>query len=290
MRIEQRTLEDVTVLEISGVMTEEEHRTDILETTHRLMSAGRHEVVIDLEKVYFINSTGIGALVQVHTLVSKQGGRLWFSRPTHKIKDLFALTHLLSVFEFAKPEDLIGGRAAGRLVVACPICTPPIWLTLIPNDYQSCGSCRIQLMLSRTSIGNQDEGEIECTTVRIPTYDNEYVKLVVTDEQVIWVEGRLDLFAAEAVQDLWRLVPRPRRTIFAVPSARLTPAGLQPLLEICAVSNDSERSTIVLIGVLESLHVVPRHPSVHIDWRAARRALGTATDPPSGIRLRVRRA
>jgi hypothetical protein len=85
-------------------------------------------------------------------------------------------------------------------------------------------------------------------------------------------------------------VPRPRRIIFAVPYAGMTPAGLQPLIDICAASNDTDRSTIVITGVIESPDNLPRHLCVHTDWQAARRALGAATEPPSSIRLRVRRA
>ena len=165
-----------------------------------------------------------------------------------KSSGLFAITHLFRILEFANPEDVVGTRAADRRVVACPICEPPTWIPIGPDEYQTCASCRTQLMVFPPSI---EEGEIACGTVRIPTYDNEYVKLVVT-EQVIWVDGRLDLFASEVVQDVWRLVPRPRRTIFAVPYAGLTPAGLQPLIDICAASNDADRSTIVITDVIES--------------------------------------
>lgn len=289
-RIEQRTLEDVTVLEISGDMTEHEHEEDLLRTANGLIAAGRFKVVVNLKKVDYVNSTGVGALVKAFTQVSKQGGKLWLCDPSKRIADILNLTRLNTVFEFATPEDVVGVRAAGRLVVACPTCQPPTWIPLGPDEYQSCGSCRMQLRLFLPSILNEEEGEIACRSVRIPTYDNEYVRLVVDDEQVIWVDGRLDLFASEAVQDIWALVPRPRRIIFAVPHTGLTPAGLQPLIDICTASNDTDRSTIVITGVIESLDNVPRHPSVHRDWKEARRTLGAATQPPSSIRLRVRRA
>jgi anti-sigma B factor antagonist len=283
-------MNDVMVLQISGDIVEEElWARDLLRTAREVMGAGYYKLVLDLERVDFLSSTGLGALVQVKSFVSKQGGRLWLCAPSAKVRHVFTLTHLTKVFEFAQPEDVVGIQVNGQLAVACPSCTQPTsWIDVIANKPLSCRSCGIELTLSASSIATAQK-EIDCETLRIPTYENEHVKLVIAGEQVIAVEGRLDLFASEAVVDIWRLVPRPRRIIFAVPYVGMTSAGLQPLIELCAVSNHADRSAIVVTGAIESPDSLPRHPSVHTDWQAARASLGAAAALPPKIRLRTRR-
>jgi hypothetical protein len=102
-------------------------------------------------------------------------------------------TQLITVFEFANPEDVVGVRANDRLAVSCPIC-PEKWITLASGGYTSCPTCNVQLAISSPpSLSAQGEGYIDCGIMQIPTYKNEYVKLVLRDEQLVWVSGRLDL-------------------------------------------------------------------------------------------------
>jgi anti-sigma B factor antagonist len=59
----------------------------------------RVNLVIDMEKVHFINSSGLGALISCLRDVRLSGGRLTLCRLTPYIEEIFALTNLVRVFD-----------------------------------------------------------------------------------------------------------------------------------------------------------------------------------------------
>src|SRR5262249_9712684 len=68
-------------------------------------------------------------------------------------------------------------------------------------------------------------------SIRIPTYDNEYIYVDMTSLRRIAVVGRLDLFAADVLQQAWITVPPPRHmTIDLQRTTELSDRGLETLL------------------------------------------------------------
>ena len=70
------------------------------ETLDTLKNEGKKEVVVDLSRTDFIDSSGIGALIGGHTSLRKAGGAIRLSAMQSRIKSVFLMTKLLgSVFE-----------------------------------------------------------------------------------------------------------------------------------------------------------------------------------------------
>ncbi len=67
--------------------------------TIALVSAGHHRVVLDLEAVDFLDSTGLGVLIGVLRRVGAVGGELRVVCSTPRIVDLFTVTGLDRVFD-----------------------------------------------------------------------------------------------------------------------------------------------------------------------------------------------
>jgi anti-sigma B factor antagonist len=292
MVIEERILHDVTVLDLKGKMTLGEGDEMLKEKVNSIIASGRRKLVLNLAAVPYIDSSGLGEIVRAFTLVSRQGGKMWLSYPTKRISDLLAITKLERVFEIADPEELIGALSDERLVAWCPICTPATLIPLRPGpEYQVCGKCGVQLKLSSwPEVPPDSEIKVDCAILRVATYDNEYVRVEISDFQTLSVENRLDLFASEVAEQIWRLLPSPRRVVFIVDQSRFTNAGLKPLLDRCAVSDDQERAAVVITGVTdETRDALPQHPAVHETLDSARATLRLSGDSLPRFRIRVRR-
>jgi anti-sigma B factor antagonist len=70
-----------------------------LQSTVRGLIPGSKRVVLDLKDVHYIDSSGIGALVSVHLAAGKAQSALELTNLQPRIRDLFELTRLMTVFE-----------------------------------------------------------------------------------------------------------------------------------------------------------------------------------------------
>ncbi|MGE3277592.1 MAG: STAS domain-containing protein [Vicinamibacterales bacterium] len=105
MEIAERTVGDVTVLDLNGKMTLGEGDELLKDKINSLLANGRKKLVLNLEGVPYIDSAGLGEIVRTYTTVSRQGGSLKLLNLTKRIEDLLAITKLLTVFETFDTED-----------------------------------------------------------------------------------------------------------------------------------------------------------------------------------------
>jgi anti-sigma B factor antagonist len=70
-----------------------------LQSVLRALIPNSKRVVLDLKDVHHIDSSGIGALVSVHLAASKAQSALELTNLQPRIRDLFELTRLMTVFE-----------------------------------------------------------------------------------------------------------------------------------------------------------------------------------------------
>lgn len=105
MKIETRTVNGVTILDVSGKITLAEGSADIRKSVKALLDAGRTDILLNLGDVKYIDSSGIGELVSSFTTVTNKGGKLKLLNLTLKLRELLAITKLLTVFESFDNED-----------------------------------------------------------------------------------------------------------------------------------------------------------------------------------------
>ena len=99
MEIVERTVNDVTVLDLKGKMTLGEGDELLKDKINSLVLQGRKKLVLNLEAVPYIDSAGLGEIVRTYTTVSRQGGKLKLLNLTKRIEDLLSITKLLTVFD-----------------------------------------------------------------------------------------------------------------------------------------------------------------------------------------------
>lgn len=108
MQIEERVVQNVTVLDLKGKMTLGEGDELLKDKINSLLQQDRKQIVLNLEAVPYIDSAGLGEIVRTYTTVSRQGGKLKLVNLTKRITDLLSITKLLTVFETfdSEPEAI----------------------------------------------------------------------------------------------------------------------------------------------------------------------------------------
>jgi anti-sigma B factor antagonist len=99
MEIAERTVSEVTVLDLKGKMTLGEGDELLKDKINSMLASGKKKLVLNLEGVPYIDSAGLGEIVRTYTTVSRQGGSLKLLNLTKRIEDLLSITKLLTVFE-----------------------------------------------------------------------------------------------------------------------------------------------------------------------------------------------
>ena len=114
MEIGEHQVESVTVLALKGRITVGEV-TPVREKITQLLAAGRNQIVLDLENVDYIDSTGLGNLVISYTQVKKTGGALKLLHLNKRNVELLALTRLHTIFEvFGEETEAVNSFFPGR--------------------------------------------------------------------------------------------------------------------------------------------------------------------------------
>jgi anti-anti-sigma factor len=106
MTITKRVKSDVVIFDVDG----EIKRTDITDTTlHDLVKAvleeGRRFILLNFEKVGFIDSFGVGEILASYISTHNLGGQLKLARISKKLFLIFQVTMLTKVLEIFEDED-----------------------------------------------------------------------------------------------------------------------------------------------------------------------------------------
>jgi len=104
MMIEMRTIGDVRILDCKGKIELGEATMVLRNTVRDILQRGAKRIILNLSDVNYIDSSGVGELVNTYTTVVNSGGQLKLLNLTKKIRELLAITKLLTVFDVSDNE------------------------------------------------------------------------------------------------------------------------------------------------------------------------------------------
>ena len=104
MKIATRDVGDVKVLDIAGKITLGEDTAGLRNEVRNLISSGHKKILLNLNDVNYIDSSGLGELVSCRVTADNQGAKLKLLNLTKKLRELMAITKLLTVFETYEDE------------------------------------------------------------------------------------------------------------------------------------------------------------------------------------------
>jgi anti-sigma B factor antagonist len=100
MTIEQRTVGNVVVLSITGDIAMNGAGANLVaDQVRSVLQAGHNRLVLDLGRVRYVDSAGLGELVHAFAAARNRGGALKLLNVTRRLNDLLVVARLLTVFD-----------------------------------------------------------------------------------------------------------------------------------------------------------------------------------------------
>ncbi len=104
MTINQRAIDDVTILDIVGRITVQEGAEKFRDAVRQLVRDGQVKLVINFRDATYIDSTALGEIIRAYTSATRKGGSLKLLNVTGSIHQLLMITRLLTVFDLFDEE------------------------------------------------------------------------------------------------------------------------------------------------------------------------------------------
>ncbi len=102
--INQRRVEDVTILDLKGRERIRGATIALHESIRCLAGEGKVQVLLDLAWVKHIDAGGLGELVASHVTLDEKGGALKLMHMTQSVHELMTNTKLLTTFDVYNDE------------------------------------------------------------------------------------------------------------------------------------------------------------------------------------------
>jgi anti-sigma B factor antagonist len=106
--IHKREKEGVSILDLKGRLVVGEPAGRLREKVTEEITQGVRKLILNLEHVEYIDSTGLGCMVICYTSMQKAGGAMKLAKLNRRNVELLVLTKLSTVFQlYAEEQDAI---------------------------------------------------------------------------------------------------------------------------------------------------------------------------------------
>jgi len=110
--ITTRTLDTITILDLHGPLAAGHEDAALRKAVRLAFESGARAVILNMQDVPSIDSSGVAALASGYMSATNKGGQLKLCNLTRKLKDVFAIMRLDTVFDSYESEaDAIGSTA-----------------------------------------------------------------------------------------------------------------------------------------------------------------------------------
>lgn len=115
MRISERAVGDVTVLDLEGRLTLDDGFEPLRQTLNRLIGEERRQLLLNLDGLTYLDSAGVGLIACKYVTICRRGGQLKLCTLHTRSYEVLRITKLLTVFEsFDSEAAAIATFSAGR--------------------------------------------------------------------------------------------------------------------------------------------------------------------------------
>jgi len=99
-----RQVGDIAIIDVVGRITMGEGNVMLREIVREMSDKGINKILLNLQGVTFVDSSGIGELVRTVTTVRNKGGHLKLFNLSKNVRDLLQVTKLYAVFDIQSDE------------------------------------------------------------------------------------------------------------------------------------------------------------------------------------------
>jgi anti-sigma B factor antagonist len=120
--IQQSEREGIVILDLKGRITVGPEATALRDSIAALSKASTINLILNLQHIAYIDSTGLGALVMCATTLRKQGGNMKLLHLNRRNIELLVMTKIATVFDlFTDEQDAVNSYFPDRKVKAFDI-------------------------------------------------------------------------------------------------------------------------------------------------------------------------
>lgn len=105
MIFEQEIKENSLILRLSGDLIGEDNGANILDKVNSAIQDKILVCIIDISKLRYINSSGIGVLITILTKFRNKGGEVYLMKPSETVQKLLVITKLNAIFQIIQNEE-----------------------------------------------------------------------------------------------------------------------------------------------------------------------------------------
>lgn len=105
MNLTHRNHQGVTIIYPEGKITLGDGDQELGEAVRTVLEQGGRKIIINLTKVSYLDSSGVGELVGCYTSIKNKGGELRICGMNTRIFNLITMTSLHSVFDVKDTEE-----------------------------------------------------------------------------------------------------------------------------------------------------------------------------------------
>lgn len=105
LTIRERQINNTSVLDLDGKLRLGEGSQEFHNAIRTLIEKGRKNIVVNLENVTSIDSSGLGELVAGYVAVTRSGGQINLLHLSKRVHELMFMTKLLTVFDVYDSES-----------------------------------------------------------------------------------------------------------------------------------------------------------------------------------------
>ncbi|SDL30125.1 anti-sigma B factor antagonist [Catalinimonas alkaloidigena] len=97
--------ENIMLVRLEGNLMGDTSANQLLDDVAARVEDDRHLCAVDLSNVSYMNSNGIGVLINLLTKMRNRGGEVVLINPSQQIQKLLVITKLNSIFDIVDSEE-----------------------------------------------------------------------------------------------------------------------------------------------------------------------------------------
>jgi anti-sigma B factor antagonist len=104
LKMTNREVDGVSVVALDGRLVLGEESNALREKLNSLIAEGKKNIVLNMDNIKYIDSSGLGTLFEAHCSAKANGASLRLSHLGSKFQQVLQITKLLTVFEICDTE------------------------------------------------------------------------------------------------------------------------------------------------------------------------------------------
>jgi anti-sigma B factor antagonist len=105
MKIKRREVDGITILDLSGEMYGGPDNMKLVDMISELVQDKKLDLILNLSKVKWISSTGLGIMVSARSRYAKEGGVIKLMSPNDRVLGILQVTRLNLIFDVFPTEQ-----------------------------------------------------------------------------------------------------------------------------------------------------------------------------------------